>query len=144
MSSISEERDEMRERPLSVTIVAWFVILSGIISVAAIYASGTPGGRVIGAPSALPHDAQLAIAGASALVSILCGIFILRGREWARLLYVAWNAAGLAMGALTAPLASVLLLSLLLLGVITYFLFRGPANIFFGRSWLGDDETALP
>ena len=134
----------MRERPLSVTIIAWLIIASGLLSARELFVPGTPVERMLMAETILPGTAQWTLSAVGVLVSILCGAFMLRGHEWSRLLYVGWNSIGLMIGALVAPWPSMLLISALLLTVIAFFLFRGPANRYFGRSWLGDEEPARP
>ena len=54
--------------------------------------------------------------------AIVGGVFLLRGRNWARWLLVAWMAAHLALGVLHSPLK--LAVHVVMFGLITYYLFR--------------------
>jgi hypothetical protein len=128
----------MNDRPLSVTIVAWLLIVLGILGAAGLAISyGSPMSQAVMAGSPLSPDLQMGIAIFGLFVSIVSGIFIMLGRDWARLLYVGWGAAELVLSIATAPITLWLLLSVLFLVAIAYFLFNGPANRFFGRTYIG-------
>lgn len=108
-------------RPISVTIVAWFVIalnlLSGIIILAAFLKSPNP-------------DYQFAFGCLGSVVAIVCGFFMLKGKNWSRWLYIAWCAAGLAFALATVePL--MLVPGAVKTLIIAFFLFRSSANAYF-------------
>ena len=133
----------MNSRPLSVTIVAWFLILSGIASLIDLFLAWNPAAaRAVISHGALPL-LLFAWSIAAALITIVCGLFILKGRNWARLLYVAVSLAGLAVAWLAMPAIWVLIAGALLLAVTAFFLFRGPADNFFGRSYFGASGDPL-
>jgi hypothetical protein len=69
-----------------------------------------------------------------ALVSIVSGIGMLKGQNWARLLYVVWSAIGLLIGLLTSPMEPAFLLGPTILAVIATILFRPEANQYFRAS----------
>ncbi len=64
------------------------------------------------------------------LVAVLAGIFLLKGRNWARWLLMAWIAIHVYIGAVHSLSAGVP--HLLLLVAIGYFLFTPPDSRYFG------------
>ena len=67
----------------------------------------------------------------SHLASIVAGLFMLRGHNWARWLLVAWIAFHIVISALHSVLQ--LLIHVVIFGVILFFLFRRPANTYFSH-----------
>jgi hypothetical protein len=63
------------------------------------------------------------------LVAIICGAFMLRGRNWARWGLVVWLAYHVVLSALHTPFE--LLVHGLLFAVVLYFLFRQRASAYF-------------
>lgn len=128
----------MNARPTSVTIIAWILIALGVFGLVSVPLNmGNPMARELLSASPLSYEMHMTISAISSLVSIVCGYFILKGRDWARVLYIAVNAVGILVALLTSPMKSPVLISVVLLGVIAFFLFRGPANAFFGKSYFG-------
>jgi hypothetical protein len=63
------------------------------------------------------------------LLAIVCAVFVLRGRNWARWLLVIWIAYHIILSAF--HLWSELLVHCLLLAVVAYCLFRRSASVYF-------------
>ena len=108
----------MVQRPRSITIISWFFLIFGSIALI----SGL-----------LPPDsltlAQLKghwMVHLSRLLSIVAGLFMLRGHNWARWLLVAWIAFHIILSALHSALQ--LLIHVAIFTVILFFLFRRPAS----------------
>ena len=113
----------MVQRPRSITIISWFFLIFGSIALI----SGL-----------LPPDsltlAQLKghwMVHLSRLLSIVAGLFMLRGHNWARWLLVAWIAFHIILSALHSALQ--LLIHVAIFTVILFFLFRRPASEYFLR-----------
>ena len=132
----------MRARPLSVTIVGWFLIVSGILSLASVpIALNNPLTRAALENGPLPFAFQIGWSIGTAILTLVCGWFILKGANWARILYIAASVAGLAITLATGRVTTLVLIAAGLLAVIAFILFRRPANDFFaGRP----GEPALP
>ena len=120
----------MNERPRSITIISWFFLLFGSIALI----SGL-----------LPPDsltlAQLKghwMVHLSRLLSIVAGLFMLRGHNWARWLLVAWIAFHIILSALHSALQ--LLIHVAIFTVILYFLFRRPASTYFSANKMHKNE----
>lgn len=135
----------MTTRPLSVTIVAWFLIVSGALSaIMTPMHLNDPMFRNMMAGSPLPFEVHIAISAIAALVTLVCGVGVLKGKDWARLVYAAWAVVGLLIGLFASLAPSLALLGLVMNGVILFFLFRAPANRFFGRSYFGRGSEDVP
>jgi uncharacterized membrane protein HdeD (DUF308 family) len=112
----------MERRPRSITIISWFFIIFGSIALL----SGL-----------LPPASNLSLeqmkghwmVHLSRLLSIIAGLFMLRGHNWARWLLVAWIAFHIILSALHSALQ--LLIHAAIFSVILYFLFRRPASKYF-------------
>jgi hypothetical protein len=116
----------MNKRPISVTLVAALYLMVGAIGFAM-------HGRAALARHAFQYDD--ALIELTELIAIVCGVFLLRGRNWARWLALAWIAFHLIFSFLDSPQ---LFGSLqkgtvhgLFLVVIVYFLFRADARTYF-------------
>lgn len=113
----------MNKRPISVTIVAALYLMVGTVGFAV-------HGRDAVARHAFQYDD--ALIELTELIAIVCGAFLLQGRNWARWLALAWigfHAAfsffdSLQRGAVHS----------LFLVVIAYFLFRPDTGIYFQHS----------
>jgi len=129
------------KRPLSLTLVAWYLIgsaLFAVIGIAALYGSPLLPKATSRIP--VPLALQWVVAGAQIVISIVSGVAILRRREWGRHLY-GWSAgAMLVYDFLVSPARATNIISLLLYALVIFFLFRGPATRWFER---GHGEDTL-
>jgi hypothetical protein len=125
------EHVAMRERPKSVTVIAWIVIVWGILALPATFLLFAPEAQSLMQRSPIPLPIQYAMQVSGGLVSIITGIVILKGRNWGRLLYVIWNAVTLVVVLATAPAKAGIVPGLLLFLVVAVVLFRPVANEYF-------------
>ena len=127
----------MERRPLSLTIIGWFLIVTGLFGA---YASLTVGSNEVARQMladsgvSLQFQQVLAVIGAIVIFASAYGIF--KGLPWSRVLYVGWMIISLVIGLLTSPFKGMLLLSVLFLVVIGYFLFRPEADAWFAAKGL--------
>ena len=119
-------------RPTSVTVVAWIII---VLSVAGVFLF------VRGAPQASLTSVQLNFSFLGFAVAIVSGIFMFQGKNWSRWLYIVWCAFGLAYAASTTPNLLLLIPGALKTAIIAFILFRGPANAFFSRASSSQDPA---
>ncbi len=91
----------------------------------------TPGAKELIARNPIPIPVHYAMMYASALVSLVSGIALLRSQNWARFLYAIWTAIGLLVGIGTSPLKLMLIPGVVMFVVIAFFLFRPKANQYF-------------
>lgn len=115
----------MKQRPRSITIISWLFIVFGII---ALLSGVLPFGDITFAQRIAELKGHWMVH-LSRIVSIVAGVFMLYGRNWARWLLVAWIAFHIVISALHSAMQ--LLLHALIFSVILYFLFRRPASAYF-------------
>ncbi len=110
----------MHRRPLSVAIIGCLFIIAGA------------GGLALHAAGLRQHPFQsdaIWIEGVS-LLAVLAGVFLLRGRAWARWLALGWMGFHVVLSVFhTLPELAV---HALFLALLTYFLFRPSAARYFG------------
>src|SRR6266550_4543383 len=118
MISTVVTRDD--KRPISVTIVAALYLMVGIFGFA------FHGREALARPAFQYDDALIEL---TEVIAIVCGVFLLRGRNWARWLPLAWIAADAGFS-FSDSLQKGAVHSLFLV-VIAYFLFRPDAKTYF-------------
>jgi hypothetical protein len=120
-------------RPLSVTIVGWWLVVTSLLGV---YSSATmhtdPQAVQLLSSSAVPLQAQEIFGMINGFVLALCGVAVLKGVSWARLAFLFWSLVGFVFGVFTIGLLLSALFSGVAVGVIMFFLSRPRANEWFG------------
>jgi cbb3-type cytochrome oxidase subunit 3 len=125
----------MQERPISLTIIGWFLIVTSAFGLLFVpVAFNNPMTTRIYAQSPLPVSAHLAIGVLGGLITVACGFGILKGFNWSRFVYIGWSLIGTAISLATLPVTSIIVLGLAFLAVIAFFLFRPAANAWFNRA----------
>lgn len=125
----------MEKRPLSLSIIGWFLVVSGVLGVLGLLTmTRNPAVQHIYEQSPLPIWAHIAFSLVGIIVVTACGYGVLKGLNWSRLLYVGWSLIGFAMSFATIRVTSILLLGMVLFAVIVFFLFRPSANVWFNRT----------
>ena len=123
------------QRPTSLTVIAWLLIVFGAFGVISQLLMGdNPIAQKMLAESPFPKTVHMAMGIIGAVVSLASGYGILKGLNWSRYLYMGWGIVGLVFGFLTTPFTSILLISVLFLAVFAFFLFRPAANAWFGAA----------
>jgi hypothetical protein len=134
----------MNKRPTSVTVIAWIIIVIGVISaVSTVAMFDNPMVVDLMKKSPIPIPLQYAITTLGLLIMIVSGTAMLKGRNWARLLYVIWSATGLLIGLATSPVKASLFPGLVFLTIVTFFLFRPKASKFFSQTKSFDDAQPI-
>ena len=110
----------MNKRPRSITVISWIFLAAGFIGLA--YHA-----TEFNAQSPFEYDVVWVCF--VRLLAILCGVFMLRGSNWARWLLVVWLGYHVILSGLHTPF-ELLVHSLLFAGVL-YFLFRPQASAYF-------------
>ena len=108
------------KRPLAVTIISWLFIAAG--SVGLVYHA---------ADFKVEHPFRYEVIWVCLvrLFAIICGVFMLRGSNWARWGLLAWMAYHVVLSVFHS--ASQLIVHGLLFGVIAYFLLRPRTSAYF-------------
>ena len=89
--------------------------------------------------SPIPIPMQYAITYIGSAIMLVSGIAMLKGCNWARLLYVIWSVIGFLVGIVTSPMKATLILGLVSFLIIVFFLFRPKANAYFSTSEPSND-----
>lgn len=128
------------KRPTSVSVIAWFLIATSLISVITSYTSlNNPIAQELMAKNLLPLSVQYVMLYVGLAVSVASGVAMLKGWNWGRTLYVAWSVFGLVIGLATSPMKLVLIPSAIILAIIAFFLYRPKVNAFFSPRQAAND-----
>ncbi len=123
----------MSKRPGSVTIISWiFIAFCGIVLLRSLLpaADAAAGQRIAEFRSGHPILYALTYIGPG--LAVVCGVFMLRGCNWARWLLVVWMGFHVIIGFLHSPWST--LAHCLLFAAAIYFLFRRAAAAYFRGS----------
>ena len=135
----------MNKRPISITIIAWFLIAStSFLLIYSLANFNDPASRSLMRQSFLPLSIQFALLYLGLAISLFSGIAFLKGLNWARYLYVGWCVIGFIIGFATSTMKIVSLPGLVLFLVEVFFLFRPKANSYFlSKQIPADKETEI-
>jgi hypothetical protein len=135
----------MGTRPLSVTIIGWLLVVSAGFSLFGLLTlSSNPLAQSIIQQTGIPLAAHMALSVVGIVVTLISGYGVLKGFDWARLLYVGYSVLGLVIGLAISPYPSATLIGLVFLAVVAFFLFRPAANAWFGKTWFGAGSGGAP
>ncbi|HEY4231926.1 MAG TPA: hypothetical protein VGM76_00740, partial [Lacipirellulaceae bacterium] len=96
-------------------------------------------------PTPVPTPIQQAKSALSTVIALVTGYYLLSGKNWSRILCVAWQSLELFYGfTVWGVIRWSVIPALLMYGVIAYFLFRPRANAFFAEGGVGLDEESRP
>lgn len=122
----------MKTRPTSITVISWFLIVIGGISlILTTVMINNPEALALMEKNPIPIPLQYVMSYAGLLVMVISGIAMLKGKNWARLLYVIWSVVGFAIGIATSPMKAAMIPGLIVFLVVAFFLFRPKASAFF-------------
>ncbi|MBS3804978.1 MAG: hypothetical protein KGY54_10550 [Oleiphilaceae bacterium] len=125
----------MTERPLSITIIAWLlIVMAGISLFFSLMSMNDPEVTELMSQNALPVSVQYGVLYLEILINLTAGAAMLKARNWGRFLYVGWGLIGFLIAAIATPAKLGLLPGLVFFAVIVFFLFRPIANEYFGWS----------
>ncbi len=133
----------MKTRPTSVTVISWILIAMGAISLITTTAMiNNPTVKELMGKSPFPIPVQFAMTYAGLLMTIVAGSGMLKGFNWARLLYVCWSAIGSIIAFATSPMKAAMIPGVVVFLVITFFLFRPKATAFFSAAEAATDAVS--
>lgn len=119
----------MKNRPTSITVIAWILIVSGGVSlIISTISLNNRMDQVLMARSPLPIPVQHAMTCAGLVVFIVSGIGLLKAQNWSRFLYAIWSTLRFLISLVTSPMSVALIPEIVLFAVIVFFLFRPKAN----------------
>lgn len=122
----------MQTRPTSVSVIAWYLIVIGGISlIMTTVMIGNPTMVEVMNKSPLPIPVQYAMTYLGLLIMLISGVFMLKGKDWSRKLYVGWSLVAIVIGLATSPMQAMMIPGIVVFIVIAFFLFRPKANAYF-------------
>ncbi len=81
--------------------------------------------------SPLPLSVQYGMIYLGLAITLISGIGMLKGKNWARMLYVGWSIIGFTIGIATSPVKVMMIPGIIIFAILAFFLFRPKANAFF-------------
>lgn len=127
----------MSKRPLSITIIAWFLIVGGIstpILVTAVIKNSQI--RETLSHNLLPVWLQYAVVYLAACMNLVSGVGFLKAKNWARYLYILSGLGFLTFFNVPSAPINPILKPLIFYAVVLFFLFRPQANEYFQQKTL--------
>ena len=128
----------MEKRPLSLTIIAWVLVILALLELAGIVMATTSAelAAKMAEQSNMPLPFQQAWTAIGAIVTLVVAYGIWKGQPWSRVLYVVWGVIGIVVGYLVGSPGYGMILGVVILVVISAFLFTNRANEWFNASGL--------
>ena len=135
----------MTKRPTSITVISClFIITSAFSLLGVIIGFWNPRAQKLAqeimVQSPLPVSIQYAFSFTGLTATLASGIFMLRGANWARYLYIIWGAISLLLNVFTTPTKLAIIPGLAIYGIIVFFLMQPRANEYFNPSATTPDQ----
>jgi hypothetical protein len=127
----------MDKRPLSLTIIGWWMVISALLTAYSVLTMGS--NELAMRMLAQMHVSllfQQVMGTIGIIVSLACAYGLFKGLPWSRVVYVGWSIVGMGIGFVTSPMKSIIILSAIVLLIIAYFLFRPAADRWFAARGL--------
>jgi hypothetical protein len=129
----------VHRRPLSVTIIGWLLLIFGVMRSlrtlsALLVLSNDSSNEELFSVRPLPIPTQLVIYALGTGISLLAGAYILRGANWARMLWTIWCIFLVILSLFISPDKNLFLPGLIFQFLIIFFLFLPGANDYFGQT----------
>ncbi|MFC1885371.1 hypothetical protein ACFL2O_11455 [Thermodesulfobacteriota bacterium] len=125
----------MGQRPISVTIVAWALIVIAVISLlVSPFSLRNPAAKQMMNRSPLPIVLQYTLMFLGLFITLLSGIAILKGKNWARFLYIIWGVISFGIGITISPVKPALIPGVVIFIVVSICLLLPNANEYFKGS----------
>lgn len=133
----------MKKRPTSITVIAWIlIVMSGISLITSTISLNNPMAKELMGRSLIPIPIQYAMMYVGLLITLISGIAMLKGQNWARLLYVIWSIIGFGIGIATSPMKAAMIPGLVVFLIVAFFLFRPKANGYFAGTEVQSDAES--
>jgi hypothetical protein len=122
----------MEKRPLSLTIIAWLLIVFTLFGLYGVATMGSnPMAMKMMQQSHIPMAVEQVWGVIGAIVNLACAYGIFKGQPWSRVLYVVWSVIGIVVAFYISPVKAIILFSVIFFVVIAFFLFGEKANVWF-------------
>lgn len=99
MSFLTILANSMKNRPLAVTFICWFIIIACVVSVLSLTFILTNSAKLKEISAKDPYfTLQMTLAYATLVINFICGIAMLKGKNWARILFTVVGIANFTAG----------------------------------------------
>ncbi|QIL03183.1 hypothetical protein G7078_10605 [Sphingomonas sinipercae] len=125
------------KRPVSITVIAVFLLISaafGLYSVLTI--ESNPLAQDMMRRMSFPMEVYKLNGIVGTLVTAISAFGMLKGRPWSRVLYIGWTIFATIVSLVILPAISLMVMSVIVVAIVAFFLFRPKANAWFGTSGL--------
>jgi hypothetical protein len=120
------------KRPLSLTIIAWLLVVFSLLGLASIFMVGSnPEAMKMMQQMPVSIEFQKAWAVVGTLINLAVAYGIFKGLPWSRVLYAVWGAIGAIVGFYITPMKLAAMFGLIIFVVVCAFLFTNRANEWF-------------
>jgi hypothetical protein len=120
------------KRPISLTIIAWVLIVLSLLALVGTFTmASNPAMVKMVQQMHIPMIVDQAWTVLGVVVDLIVAYGIFKGQPWSRVLYVVWSIIGLIVGFFISPQKVYLVLGLIILIVISIFLYSEKANDWF-------------
>ena len=124
----------MMKRPISITIIGWWLIVTGLLgALDSALMEMNPGAVQLASAAMIPVDVQASFGAVNGFVIAACGMGLLKGLWWSRLAYLGWSLIGLVFGFFISPILFIVAL-VAFYGITLSILCRRSANLWFEHS----------
>jgi hypothetical protein len=121
--SYETRRNQGLERPLAITLVSWLIIAAGAFGMARGF---------VNAKALWPPEQDLIWVVVIDTIGIACGVFMLRGQNWARWLALAWVGGHVAI--VSFYMRQEILPHIVIFALVVCLMFRADVRAYFGHS----------
>lgn len=131
----------MGRRPLSVSVVAWIILILSILSFLGLISMHTRITEHMELSGIPIHIYYLSIV--TLVINFICAFCMLRGFNWSRLLYLCWGIIIFIYNFVVQPSSSwgPTFVSLVIFVIFNIFLFSSSANAYFGQGRAVDNDS---
>jgi hypothetical protein len=124
--------EHMTKRPLSLTIIAGILVIFSLLALVGAFTMGSnPAMTKMIEQMHVSLRFEQAWIVLGVIIDLIVAYGIIKGQPWSRVLYVVWGIVGLVVGFFISPQKALLVLSLIILVVVSVFLFSEKANDWF-------------
>ena len=124
--------NQVQKRPLSLTIIAWLlIVLSALALIGTFTMRSNPQMVKMVEQMHISMAVEQAWTVVGVIINLIVAYGIFKGQPWSRVLYVVWGIIGLIVGFFLTPQKALLVVSLVILVVVSIFLFGEKANDWF-------------
>lgn len=135
----------MQKRPVSLSIISGWLIISAVLALAVNLISRTnPKVMEVMSKNPIPIPVQIAWVYTGIVVSFVSGIALIKRQNWARFLYVVWSGVSLAVSFVTSPVKAASLPGVIFFGIIVFFLFQPSVERYFQADGKSFSDSQRP